>query len=241
VRYGAGVLVDIHMGRKCVTAFILLIVAGALLVGLLWAEHVGGYSHILLFKAPLSCLFVLTALLQSHPVARYYRLVLAGLVLGLVGDVCLALPGDTAFRAGLAAFLAGHVLYVLAMASLTRRTDWVHAINLVILAVSGYVFWWLLPHLGQNLVPVALYIVVISVMVSGAWAVFRNPETRRATGWVILLGATFFYLSDIFVARDRFISDEFLNRLLGLPLYYYGQFLLAFSVGLVRQGPNRSS
>ena len=220
---------------------ILLIVAGALLVGLLWAENTGSHGQILLFKAPLSCLFVLAAFLQAHPVAPYYRLVLGGLVLGLVGDVCLALPGDTAFRSGLAAFLAGHVLYVLAFAIVTRRNDWVHPANLLILAVSGYVFWWLLPHLGKMLAPVALYIMVISVMVSGAWAVFRNPDTRRAGAWVILFGALLFYVSDIFVARDRFIADEFLNRLIGLPFYYSGQFLLAFSVGLVRQDSRTSS
>jgi len=43
-----------------------------------------------------------------------------------------------------------------------------------------------------------------------------------------------FYISDLFVARDRFFKTEFSNRLLGLPLYYAGQFLLAFSVGLIK-------
>lgn len=47
-------------------------------------------------------------------------------------------------------------------------------------------------------------------------------------------GALLFYLSDIFVARDRFLKTSFLNRLVGLPIYYAGQFLLAFSVGLLR-------
>jgi uncharacterized membrane protein YhhN len=220
---------------------ILVVIAGALLVGLLWAEKTGSYGHILLFKAPLSSLFVIAAFIETHPILPYYRLVLAGLILGLVGDVCLALPGDTAFRSGLAAFLAGHVLYVLAFAKLTRRANWVHPANLLILAVSGYVFWWLLPHLGKMLVPVVFYIVVISAMVSGAWAVFRNPNTRRAGAWVILFGALLFYVSDIFVARDRFVASEFLNRLIGLPFYYVGQFLLAFSVGLVRSDPDTFS
>jgi hypothetical protein len=50
---------------------------------------------------------------------------------------------------------------------------------------------------------------------------------------MILAGAVSFYISDLFVARDRFLKDAFFNRLVGLPLYYLGQFLLAFSVGFI--------
>jgi hypothetical protein len=46
-------------------------------------------------------------------------------------------------------------------------------------------------------------------------------------------GALSFYVSDVFVARQRFVKSAFLNRLIGLPLYYGGQFMLAFSVGLI--------
>jgi hypothetical protein len=35
------------------------------------------------------------------------------------------------------------------------------------------------------------------------------------------------------VARQRFVAPAFANRLYGLPLYYLGQFLLAFSVGRI--------
>ena len=48
---------------------------------------------------------------------------------------------------------------------------------------------------------------------------------------MIFVGALSFYFSDLFVARDRFIKEEFLNSLVGLPMYYAGQFILAFSVG----------
>jgi uncharacterized membrane protein YhhN len=224
-----------------VAQVILPIVACLLLGGLLWAEKTGGYALILLFKAPLSSLFVLTAALRPHSFSRYYHIVIAGLILGLVGDICLALPGNAAFRAGLVAFLIGHVLYIFAFTRLTRRTDWVHPFNFVILGVSGYIFWRLLPHLGAMLIPVLFYIVVISVMVSGAWAVFRNPNISRVAAWVLLLGALLFYVSDIFVARNRFVETEFLNRLVGLPFYYMGQFLLAFSVGLVEPGSGDES
>jgi hypothetical protein len=40
-------------------------------------------------------------------------------------------------------------------------------------------------------------------------------------------------VSDIFVARQRFVTKAFVNRSAGLPLYYAGQFMIAFSTGLV--------
>jgi uncharacterized membrane protein YhhN len=212
---------------------ILLLVALVLLLGLLYGEKTGRRSIILGLKTPLSVLFVITAVLQPHPLPWYYHYVLVGLILGLVGDVCLALPGNKAFRAGLVAFLAGHILYVIAFARLGGSEHWFGTGVLVTIAVSIAVFERLRPHLGDMLVPVIAYIVVITIMVLAALAVYRNPAVKSMGAQVVLVGAVIFYLSDLFVARDRFVKSEFLNRLIGLPLYYCGQFLLAFSVGLV--------
>jgi len=214
---------------------ILIFIAASLLLGLVWAESTGNNWLSLGFKTPLSILFVITALAQPRVFSRYFKLVLIGLIFGLVGDVCLGLPGLTAFRVGLVAFLAGHILYIWAFAILTRRADWVNPVNILIIAISGAIYLWLLPHLGELLVPVTFYIVVISVMVAGAWAAFRNLKVRRLGAWFILAGAVLFYASDIFVAHDRFVLEHFYNRLIGLPLYYTAQFLLAFSIGLVKR------
>ena len=215
--------------------YLLLVAAAGLLLGLLWAEGAGTNWLSLGFKTPLSILFVATVLLQPRNMPKYFKLVLTALILGLVGDVCLGLPGLIAFRVGLAAFLAGHILYILAFAILTRRADWINPVNILIIVISGFVYWWLLPNLGKMLVPVTFYIVVISVMVAAAWAAFRNPGVRRTGAWFILIGAVLFYASDIFVANQRFVTEQYYNRLIGLPLYYTAQFLLAFSVGLVRK------
>ena len=43
-------------------------------------------------------------------------------------------------------------------------------------------------------------------------------------------GALAFYLSDLSVARDRFVRPAFVNRAWGLPLYYGAQFVLAATV-----------
>jgi len=208
--------------------------AAALLCGLLLAEREGRRNLILGVKTACSCAFVATAILQEHPLAAYFHWVLAGLLLGLVGDVCLALRGDRAFRAGLVAFLLGHVAYVVAFALVVRRPeDWLTALHLLLVAVSCYVLWWLWPRLGAMRGPVVAYVLVISAMVAAAISAAGNPLLPGVGRWTLLLGAVCFYLSDLCVARDRFVAQGFANRLLGLPLYYGGQFLIAFSVGLV--------
>jgi uncharacterized membrane protein YhhN len=211
----------------------IVVVASGLLVGLLMAEKQRGTGLILSFKTPLSALFVVAAVIQPHPAQAYYHWVLAGLVLGLIGDICLALMGNMAFRAGLVAFLLGHIMYVVAFWGLTRPSDWSTVGHVFIASASLGAFLWLRPHLGAMLVPVTLYVIVISLMVASAWVVFINPEINWKGSWTILLGALSFYASDIFVARERFVKSKYENRLLGLPAYYYGQFLIAFSVGFV--------
>lgn len=208
------------------------VLASGLLVGLLVAEKQGSTILILTFKTPLSILFVAAALMQPHPVESYYLWVLAGLVCGLIGDVCLALRGNTAFKAGLVVFLLGHVLYVVAFAGLAEQSDWLNFGHLLIVAVSFGVFWWLRPHLGAMKIPVGFYVIAISLMVAAAWVAFLSPELNRKGAWAILVGALCFYVSDLFVAKERFVKSQFYNRLFGLPLYYFGQFLIAFSVGL---------
>jgi hypothetical protein len=74
--------------------------------------------------------------------------------------------------------------------------------------------------------------IVISIMLVGAWSVLGDARMPWSGRIVVFVGAFSFYFSDLFVARDRFLKKEFLNRLVGLPMYYTGQFLLAFSVGL---------
>jgi uncharacterized membrane protein YhhN len=82
--------------------------------------------------------------------------------------------------------------------------------------------------------PVLFYVIVITIMLSGAWSVLGDSNLTRPGRIMVFAGALSFYFSDVFVARDRFLKEEFLNRLMGLPMYYTGQFLLAFSVGVLR-------
>ena len=222
------------MGCVPILNVIIVIFGFILLMGLLYYEKKNDGRPLLIVKSILSLLFVITALLQLHPVPAYYQYLFVGLIFCLIGDVCLALPQKKAFRVGLVAFLVGHVLYILSFSSLTQIYYWISAWLFILFCMSALIFLWLLPHLKSMLIPVLLYILVITVMVSGAWAVFRKSPFQISGRVFILIGALCFYFSDVFVARNEFIKEEYRNRFLGLPLYYTGQFLLAFSVGLLK-------
>lgn len=212
---------------------VIIIAAVVLLVGLLFFERNGNLKGKLPFKTSLSCLFIITALLQPHPLPQYFYPLLVGLIFCLGGDVFLALPQERMFLFGLVSFLLGHVCYVLCFFYVAELNSWTWVGSGIALGVSGIVFFWLRPHLGTMLLPVIAYIVIITAMVSGAFTVLGDTALRSTGRLMVVFGAASFYVSDLFVARDRFLEPGFVNRLIGLPLYFGGQFLLAFSVGQI--------
>jgi uncharacterized membrane protein YhhN len=212
---------------------VLVMGAAVLLAGVLFFEKRENRKGLVPTKTLLSCLFVLTAVLQPHPSFRYTHFIIAGLVFCLGGDLFLALPQRKMFLWGLVAFLVGHLFYIVAFSAVGRLTLWTGTGVVLFCVIGGCVYRWLKPHLGAMKGPVVCYILVITVMMSGAWGVLANGRLNLPARIMVFAGAFFFYLSDVFVARDRFVKKAFLNRVMGLPLYYTGQFLLAFSVGWV--------
>ena len=213
----------------------LIVILGIfLLFGVLYYEKKKNKIPRIITKSILSSLFVITVLLQPHSAPAYFNYLFVGLIFCLVGDVCLALPQKKAFMGGLVAFLIGHLLYIFSFSSLIPISHWFSPGLFIIVGISAFIFFWLRPHLKSMLIPVLIYILVITLMASGALAVFGKSSFQTSGRALILTGSLCFYVSDLFVARHRFIKQEYLNRLFGLPLYYTGQFMLAFSIGFLK-------
>ena len=210
------------------TAIILLLAAAAL-VALLWfGERPGNLRAKWTFKPIASALFIVAALAQG-PKLRYDWLIVAGLVLSAVGDLALIPRERRSFQAGLVVFLLAHVAYTLAFAQQADPLSLPPAGLLLIGLTSLALYLYFRPHLGRMKAPVAAYIVVITLMLAAACAV--AVDSPGPFGWQVAAGATLFYLSDITVARSRFVPGAgFANRVVGLPLYYAAQFLLALSI-----------
>lgn len=175
-------------------------------------------------------------LASTKPVARlwdsYQTLVVLGLVFGALGDVALLGKSKQAFLAGLFAFLLGHLLFVGACALLVPPATWFDlagGLVFVPAAIGIVVLVWLWPHLGPMRPAVIKYVIVIVTMVVGALALVHSavPTPNRQ---LFALGAVLFFVSDLAVARDKFIAKQPVNRAWGLPCYYAGQLLIAWSV-----------
>ena len=214
----------------------ILVIAAAiiLLTGLLNAEKKESLKGILLTKPFLSALFIAALFLGFKAPSTYFYLIFAGLIFCYIGDICLAFFfKKKIFTIGLAAFLIGHILYAAAFFYMSKIgvSTWISLA--LVLIVGSVVFVKLKPYLGTMFVPVIVYIVIISIMVVAAATLLSNSSLSYQARLMSFCGALCFYVSDIFVARHRFVKKEFINRLIGLPLYYTAQFLIAFSAGLI--------
>jgi len=213
---------------------LILTAAAVLLGGLLYFEKQESMRGRVLTKPVLSALFILTALVGPHSDPKYFGLVLAGLSFCMAGDVFLIFfASPKLFLAGLVSFLTGHVLYTIAFftRALPGMLTWI--VGAGFLAASGAVFVWLRPNLGKMLFPVVAYMAVITVMVIGAASLMGDEKAGFSGRALAFSGAILFYCSDIFVARQRFVIRQYVNRLVGLPLYYTAQFMIAFSTRLL--------
>jgi uncharacterized membrane protein YhhN len=193
---------------------------------LLVAESRKSRAGIWIFKPLASTGFVLAAIDAGALDSLYGRIILASLALCWLGDVLLIPKAQAIFRAGILSFLLGHVAFIVAFVARGLDPWWTLAAIGIVSAPSRVVIGWLRPHVPSDMsIPVYAYMAVISTMVACAAGTF-GAAGRAA----ILAGALAFYLSDLSVARDRFVREEFRNRAWGLPLYYAAQLVIASTV-----------
>ena len=189
------------------------------------AEYSGNRRRVYLFK-PLTVLCIIAvALVFPGPWGRYRIAILAGLLCSLAGDIFLMLPRDR-FLAGVAAFLAAHVAYIVAFTagmSLGARP----ALLLPWLAIGGTMLGLLWARLGKMRVPVTVYVAVIVLM---AWQATTRAVTLGTTPALLAaLGAALFVLSDGTLALNRFRRPFRAAQAIILPTYFAAQLLIAWS------------
>ena len=206
-----------------------IFICGVCVVGLLAAERSNRPEGVWLFKPVAAGTYLWAAWIWGAADSPYGRWLLLGLTFCWCGDVLLIPRQKGAwFRAGVLAFLAGHLAYITAFLHLPIGLRGLVVGNLLAAALALFVWTWLGPRLTADYrTLVAVYVIVICAMLVAACA--AGDGVDRAS---IALGATLFALSDVAVARDRFVARSFVNRAWGLPLYFTAQLILASSVSV---------
>ncbi|MEP6862587.1 MAG: lysoplasmalogenase [Deltaproteobacteria bacterium] len=218
------------------TLLIALTVLCALACGVLVAGEYRDADRVRFVAKPLASLaFILVGVCAASrgDIHEFEMAVLAGLVLGAVGDVALLSPHG--FLAGLGSFLLGHLAFAVAVGTYLPPRTWPFAAGgyaIVPIVVGLGALVWLWPKLGSLRIPVIAYVAVILTMVVAALAFMRTEiagmDLHRRE--LFAAGAVLFFASDLAVARDKFVAKGFSNRVWGLPVYYAGQLLIAWSL-----------
>lgn len=158
------------------------------------------------------------------------------------GDVLLLKQADDEmfFILGLAAFLIGHLLYILAYRELRwadgglRMPQKIRVSFPVALAGTGLIVV-LLPTLGGLMIPVIVYAVVLMGMVMASF--FRYGRTSPDSFWFVAAGALLFMVSDSVLAINKFHTPFAPAAPLIMLTYILAQYLIV--EGAVRHGGAR--
>jgi uncharacterized membrane protein YhhN len=207
------------MGSAVLTAIFVL--------GLLLSDHRESRLGQWICKPLAAAGFLWAGLALGALDSSYGTWLFVGLVFSFWGDVLLIPKAKGAFLAGLISFLFAHIAYAIAFFQLG-----VDMTSIVWTAGAGVlggvlILPWLLPHTPAAMKgPVVVYTLAILTMVAMA----GGAVGHGASLWV-LVGAVAFLISDLAVARNRFVAPGLVNRLWGAPLYFGAQHILAWTLG----------
>ena len=159
-----------------------------------------------------------------------------GILLSLVGDVLLMISLDKLFLAGLVAFLLAHIAYVIGFnIPLPVFSMWGIVLAVMIGLGGTRVIRRILAPLaargqGRMRMPIIVYSAVISLMLLSAMMKLSDITWDAGASVLVSVGAFLFYISDIILAWNKFVSPIQHGRIYNIAAYHLGQIALIAGV-----------
>jgi uncharacterized membrane protein YhhN len=152
-----------------------------------------------------------------------------GLLFSLIGDVLLLNSTDQMFVWGVFAFLLTHVFYLIGFQNeLLHFTAWSFVL-LFFIYINGLrllrriVGSMRVKAFDRLIAPVIVYGVVISLMLYAAMSTIFDPAWKTRAALLVSVGAFLFYLSDLILAWNKFVSPLRIRRIPSILAYHLGQ------------------
>ena len=166
-----------------------------------------------------------------------------GVFFSLAGDVFLMISyirfSNRWFIPGLIAFLLAHVAYIAGLNTPLPNVSpvWSLGLAIILALTAARVLRRIVAGVRQKglrrlVTPVGLYGMVITLMLLSALLTLFNSNWRSSASALVVLGAVFFYFSDIILAWNKFVAPIKNGRLANMILYHLGQFALVAGVVL---------
>lgn len=216
---------------------IILIIAGMFIQGcFMYAEYKKKWTLAVILKGSASLFFVAVGIICSIKAGfnSYNKLIITGLCCGLLGDVLLNLRhvfkefGDKIFLVGIAAFFAGHIVYLIAVIPYANKLIIDTGIGIIISALLlKYIFTIMKVKPAFKAFGVFYLGAIIIMTCMAVDAAIFVPSTKN---FIFAFGAMLFTASDIVLIFNTFNGKETLNRrIANLSLYYIGQMCIAMT------------
>jgi hypothetical protein len=152
------------------------------------------------------------------------------------GDILLLGRSEAWFLSGLTAFLVAHLAYTAGF--LRNSRAWKPLLLVVCLLWTVPVFLYLLPDIGDMTIPVAAYVVAITVMMWRALARVGSAGKTDIRQVAAAAGAVLFAASDTLLALNRFHAPIADVGYAVMITYWLGQWGIAWSVRSKGRGPS---
>ena len=184
--------------------------------------------------------YTLTGVLNADKI-RFMGLIVMGLVCGLIGDLTLDLKityrdsnlrhSDLYTYFGMAAFGAGHLFYIIAVALYFGFSPWTlliaAGVTALIFCVSIFVMKM---SFGKFFLPSVFYAFLLTLFLS-AMVAAGILAGFSLTVVLLIIGAGLFLLSDLVLSMIYFDGNEARFMIvINHVLYYAAQFLIALSI-----------
>lgn len=205
-------------------------------------EYSGQMLKATILKGCASLFFVILGIVcYTNNKTEFGKLILIGLILGLVGDVFLNMrnlyegkKSMVVFALGILAFLSGHFLYI---AALIKQNTGIVLLALVltaiisVLAIPPLMKQITAPSKGLKIFGYVYLVVVIMMFSNSAILLIKNGASALTLTFTI--GALLFMVSDFIMIYYSFGKKIKPLRAINLLSYYIGQLLIGICILLV--------
>lgn len=148
-----------------------------------------------------------------------------------IGDVLLLTPNNpNYFIFGLIAFLLAHISYIITFITnfktnetyLSRKPT--TALISIVFIFAGLLYSFLYIYLGEMLIPVTIYMVIIVTM--ALTAILRSNTVGKQSFYRVLIGSFLFLISDSILATDKFAIKISFSGFWIMLTYMSAQYLI---------------